>query len=135
MNKYFTILITLLLILMFSTTQAQQQPEQPDFKFNLLLDVTQFYLDGEYIIGTGSFAVGVAYSGEGYKAEPGLYISPVIQATNKETFASVSLLLHIGIFKKFGIGFGYDFWKTNIGLVSPKQETLYFTLNYTLTEL
>ncbi|MCP4392871.1 MAG: hypothetical protein GY804_01155 [Alphaproteobacteria bacterium] len=129
MKKYLVLLIVLVVAL---SVQAQ---EKEDLKFNLLLDVTQFYLDGEYIIGTGSFAVGVAYSGEGYKAEPGLYISPVIQATNKETFASVSLLLHIGIFKKFGIGFGYDFWKTNIGLTSPKQETLYFTLNYTLTEL
>jgi hypothetical protein len=95
-------------------------------------------LDGTFDAFSAGIGGGVSYKWltpkKRYHYELGLYLAPQItKIENADARATVAVLLHAVLYKSFGIGFGYHFWQSGVGLVEPDKPTLFFTAGIGLT--
>jgi len=134
-----TTAIVFLLIIAFSiifcSEAKAQTPDSSKFKFDVLTDVSRYFLDGNYVFGNGNIGAGVTYSDYYWKAEPGIYISPGVELSNVETSVSLAIIGHLTVYERLGIGFGYRFWLLGDGVIAPKKETLFITTTFSLVNL
>lgn len=66
----------------------------------------------------------------------GLYLSPTLFIDQSGTgFAKWGGILDLRLFKGFGIGVKYDFWKTGDGFVEPRQDNLSLAITFAFGDL
>lgn len=113
-----------------SPIQGQSMPDSSDWEFSVLSNFSTFTLDGQFKVFEAPIGFGVAHTPSIF--DIGLFIAPVIQIEDETVVVDLSTILHGRAFDKFGLGFGYTWWTTNIGLIEPTKSNLFFTLSYEL---
>lgn len=111
MKKYF---LTLVLVLLCSTVclAGEGLSLRPD----VLTSPVKLTLDGEKTVfrAPGLFGVVMDVNVFRLKISPGLYSAFEVD-TNADGDFKLGLAAHVGIWKKFGFGFFYDFWQSGEG--------------------
>lgn len=109
--------------------------------FSVTSNVTRFYLDGRYDVFAAGIGLGVSWKNDSASRTPfeiGFYIAPQFakRVDGEDSEGTVSVIVHATLFKKFGIGAGFDSWYTEGG-VSPDgvdaSDRLFVTIGYGLT--
>lgn len=126
------IVLMIIIAIMFLSApvaNAQSPPDSSSWRFALLTNVSKFNFDGSYKLFDGPFAFGIEYDRE--FVDYGAFLSPsIIKIQNEDAEVDVSIIAHARILGKFGLGLGYDFWRSSQGILKPKKETLFFTIHY-----
>jgi hypothetical protein len=120
---------------------VQDKTGEGGFGFSITSNLTRFYFDGRYDV----FAAGIGFraswkndSEKRYPFEIGLYVAPQFakRIDDGDSEGTVSTILHATLFKKFGVGLGFDAWYTDGGVSPDDVETsdrFFFTIGYGLT--
>lgn len=124
-----SILAILLIAGLAFSQEAQINREVLDI--DVLAGISTFSLDGQVKVFEAPMAIGLKYKQIDEDVNVGLYFAPVIDEGNGSN-SSLSTMLYTTLFKDFGIGFGYKFWRSGVGLVEPKKENLFLSFNFSL---
>ena len=111
------------------TKQEKLFLEGSYWDYGVLSNVSTFYFDGDFKVFESPFAGGIKRVMK--ELELGAYISPIINSEEGKIRASLGGIIHFSVWKKFGLGFGADFWELNIGFKKPEA---FITLGISLTE-
>jgi len=129
MRKIVIILALMLAVFQLKAQQAQINREVLDI--DVLAGISTFSLDGQVKVFEAPMAIGLKYKQIDEDVNVGLYVAPVIDE-GQTSNSSLSTMLYVTLFKDFGCGFGYKFWKAGIGMVEPKKENLFLSFNFSL---
>lgn len=109
------------------------------FEYAILVNLTQFYFDGNYRVLETPFAGGARYRAIPGWVEPGLFLAPVVKSNeDKNPVAEVSYIFDVNVFDgRIGVGFGGRFWSSSgDGVVNPfKGENAFLTFSFQLADL
>ena len=127
----------LILILLLTASFALAQEAQINrevLDIDVLTGISTFSLDGQVKVFEAPMAVGLKYKEFDEDINVGLYVAPVIDE-GQSSNSSLSVMLYTSIFKEFGLGFGYKFWKINQGMVEPEKQNLFLSFNFSLLKI
>lgn len=131
MKKFIIILITLLFAFTYGKAQ-QAQINREVLDIDILAGISTFSLDGQVKVFEAPMAVGLKYKEVDEDVNVGLYFAPVIDEGQDYSNSSLSTMLYVTLFKDFGLGFGYKFWRSGVGIVEPKKNNLFLSFNFSL---
>lgn len=104
-----------------------QDLDSSNWEFSVLGGFGSFGLDGQFQVFESPVAFGAAYTPV---IDIGFFLAPVFQINEENTIVDLSTLFHARVLKKIGLGFGYTFWQSRLGLVQPQKSNLFFLLTY-----
>jgi hypothetical protein len=134
------ILFAILLVLSFACTSfASEAPVSVPLTGwgpSAILNMSQFYMNGNYNLLAGGVGGGVAYkwAEKGFVNEAGVYLGPQSAQVAGVTTTTVALIGYVDLYKAFGMGLGYQFWRSGCGIQKPDGGNVFFSVGYNLAQ-
>jgi len=119
-----------MLVFLMLASALLAQDKQQKFEPGILTGVIQYYWDGNYQVLESPFAAGVKYMHAPF--DLGAYLAPVIKKDNGQSVSNLSFIIHGHLFGVVGAGIGYKFWVYKQGLVEPRKDNMFFSVNISL---
>ena len=132
MKKALTLLLILLVCLCTPDLFAQEaQIDREVLDIDVLAGISIFTLDGDVKVFEAPMAIGLKYKEIDEDINIGFYVAPVIDE-GQTSNSSLSVMFYTTLFKDFGFGFGYKFWRSGVGAIDPRKENLFLSFNFSL---
>ena len=123
----------MLFALLLAVNYANAQ-EKSGFGGSVITNVATIFFDGDYNVFSAGAGFGFSYMpNDSGNFEAGFYVAPQFVGEGNDNSGFVSALIHVTVFRSFGLGLGYRLWKQGDGFVKPKKKNIFLTLGLGLT--
>lgn len=129
----YLLMILLLTILAFGQDSLDVNDPLENWNFNVLASPGLYFLNGDWWLPAPAVVLGA--SRPIGSVTPGGYLVVGAQhVEGQDPNGAIGVAVHIDLFQKFGFGFAYEFWETNIGIQAPQKDNLAFLITYEIIQ-